>query len=253
MKYQDQNTRYFSLEKNENLKGFDFGDTYGWFKSELVKEFSHYEFGQYTIDLDIEEGDIVFDFGASIGPFIWQIKEKNPSKVVCIEPSHQLIDTLEKNLKSTKIPYKILQFGVGKESGTKNIPAFDKEGEVIHEKFPVLTFMDMIKESKVDKIDFLKTDCEGGEYDIFNSENIWWIKENVRKISGEFHLESPEDKDKFEIFRNTYLRLFPNHKIYSIDMFDITNFLWEKSIPGRRDNKSFIEYYNQIIVNIDNR
>ena len=89
MKYQDQNTRYFSLEKNDNLEGFDFGGTYGWFRSELVKEFSHYEFGQYTIDLDIEEGDIVFDFGASIGPFIWLIKEKNQSKVVCIEPSHQ--------------------------------------------------------------------------------------------------------------------------------------------------------------------
>ena len=50
------------------------------------------------------------------------------------------------------------------------------------------------------------------------------------------------------------LLISPNDIVMiSENQFYITNFLWEKSIPGRRDNKSFIEYYNQIIVNIDNR
>ena len=253
MKYQQQNFQYFNLDKYDTLNGFDFGKVEGWFKDELTKEFAHFKFGQYTIDFDVEEGDIVFDFGASIGPFVWQIKEKNPSKVFCIEPSWGLLDTLDKNLKATKIPYKIFKCGVGKESGAEELVAFDYKGNPLVTSFPTLSFMDIIKESGVDKIDFLKTDSEGGEYNIFNNENIWWIKENVKKISGEFHLESREDKKKFDVFRNTYLRLFPNHKIYSIDMFDITNYLWEEKVPGRMEDKSFLEYYNQIIIHIDNR
>ena len=90
----------------------------------------------------------------------------------------------------------------------------------------------------------MKSDCEGGEYDIFNNENIFWIKENVKKISGEWHLGSPELKDKFRVFRDTYLRLFPNHQVISINGIDIKRNLW---------NDEFINYYSEIMIYIDNR
>ena len=70
------------------------------------------------------------------------------------------------------------------------------------------------------------------------------IKENVKKIVGEWHCQTPKEKEQFKIFRETYLRLFPKFKIYSIDMFDITDNLW-------RD--MFLDYYNQVIIYIDNR
>jgi len=90
----------------------------------------------------------------------------------------------------------------------------------------------------------LKSDCEGGEYDIFNSENIFWIKENVKKISGEWHLRTPELKAKFRAFRDTYLRLFPNHQVFSINNVDIKGNLWKDE---------FINYYAEIMIYIDNR
>jgi len=206
------------LDKNSDvLEGFDWGITKGWFREELVKEFTEYKGGQYQVDFKVDKGDIVFDFGASIGPFVWQIKDQEPSKVICIEPSESMIGALVRNCQSTNLDCEVFKCGIGSISGEENLLAFGADGEATNITLPTLTFMDIVKNANVDKIDFLKTDCEGGEYSI---------------------------KEQFKIFRETYLRLFPKFKIYSIDMFDITDNLW-------RD--MFLDYYNQVIIYIDNR
>ena len=230
---------------NNKLDNFNWGSSQGWFKDEIRKGFID-RGGQYQVEFKVEDGDIVFDFGASIGPFTYQIKNQNPSKVVCIEPSSTLISTLIDNCQTTKLNCEIFKVGVGSTSGEEVLHAYDvKEGEIkeILGKFPTLTFMDIVKNANVDKIDFLKTDCEGGEYNIFNDSNFWWIKENVKKIVGEWHIANY--KEKFKIFRDTYLRLFPKVKLYSIDMFEIN-----KDYIFTED---FLDYYTEVIVYIDNR
>ena len=230
---------------NNKLDNFNWGSSQGWFKDEIRKEFID-RGGQYQVEFKVEDGDIVFDFGASIGPFTYQIKNQNPSKVVCIEPSSTLISTLIDNCQTTKLNCEIFKVGVGSTSGEEVLHAYDvKEGEIkeILGKFPTLTFMDIVKNANVDKIDFLKPDCEGGEYNIFNDSNFWWIKENVKKIVGEWHIANY--KEKFKIFRDTYLRLFPKVKLYSIDMFEIN-----KDYIFTED---FLDYYTEVIVYIDNR
>ena len=230
---------------NNKLDNFNWGSSQGWFKEEIRKEFID-RGGLYQVEFKVEDGDIVFDFGASIGPFTYQIKNQNPSKVVCIEPSSTLISTLIDNCQTTKLNCEIFKVGVGSTSGEEVLHAYDvKEGEIkeILGKFPTLTFMDIVKNANVDKIDFLKTDCEGGEYNIFNDSNFWWIKENVKKIVGEWHIANY--KEKFKIFRDTYLRLFPKVKLYSIDMFEIN-----KDYIFTED---FLDYYTEVIVYIDNR
>ena len=107
-----------------------------------------------------------------------------------------------------------------------------------------IRFDTLINEYHISKIDFLKTDCEGGEYDIFTEQNFEWIKNNVKKISGEWHLHNQETKDKFRKFRDLNLRELTNHQIYSVDGIDIKWDLW---------NDHFIEYYKEIILYIDNR
>ena len=230
--------------QSDVLKGFDWGPTNSWLKTELTKEFTNYKGGQYQVDFKVEEGDIVFDFGASIGPFIWQIQNQKPSKVIAIEPSESLINALINNCQKTNLNCEIYKVGVGSKKGEEKLYIFKSDGEADYLSSPTLSFMDIVKEAKVDRIDFLKTDCEGGEYNIFNSQNFWWIKDNVKKIVGEWHLQNEDEKEKFKIFRDTYLRLYPKFKIYSIDMFDITHNLWKDM---------FMDYYRQIIVYIDNR
>ncbi len=109
-----------------------------------------------------------------------------------------------------------------------------------------ITFKKFIDLYGIEKIDFLKTDCEGGEFHIFTDENFDWIKSNVRKIVGEWHiqLQGHNYVEEFREFRDKYLSKFENFQIYSVDNVDIKWDLW---------NDHFLEYYKQIIIHIDNR
>ena len=105
-------------------------------------------------------------------------------------------------------------------------------------------FKKVIEDYNIQKIDFLKTDCESGEYDIFTLENLFWIKNNVKKIAGEWHLGDAWMKEKFQVFRDVYLRVFPNFKVLSFNGVDITEHIW---------TPEFISYYSEIMIYIDNR
>jgi hypothetical protein len=104
-----------------------------------------------------------------------------------------------------------------------------------------ITFESLLKLYNLSFIDFLKVDCEGGEYDIFTEENSKFILENIKKISGEWHLYTPEQKMKFRIFRNNFIKKFEFLEVFSVDGVNIKWDLW---------NEHFIEYYNQVILYI---
>lgn len=222
-----------------NLENFDWGSSNDWYKSYIGNEIFNEKV--YERFFSIDENDIVVDFGASIGIFTYSILEKKPHHVYCFEPSIEQFMTLVKNTNNGFVT--CINKGISKIDGPMVLNdvygSTNKSSEV-----QTITFKTFIKRFNIQKIDFLKTDCEGGEYDIFNKENIWWIKENVKKISGEWHLSSETEKKLFIEFRNTYLNLFPNYEIYSVDGIDIKWDLW---------NEHFINFYKQVIVYIDNR
>jgi len=192
----------------------------------------------YEKYFEVKPNDIVVDIGASLGPFTYSILHKNPKHVFCFEPSKKEFKTLINNTIGN--PVTQIFKGVGPENSViENSQLFGGENEMESIKFS--TFIDLYS---IEKIDFMKTDCEGGEYDIFNDENIDFILSNVKKISGEWHLNTPENKNKFRNFRDNYLTKFEKYEINSIDGFDIKWDLW---------NEHFIEYYSEVIVYIDNR
>ena len=194
----------------------------------------------YERHVQVEEGDVVFDIGASLGPFTFSILDKNPSQVFVFEPSYEEFKTLVLNTRHGNVTH--INKGIGNTVGEFDFTGvFDVSG---NHKLYSTTFSKVINDYNIQKIDFLKTDCESGEYDIFTLENLFWIKNNVRKISGEWHLATPELKEKFRIFRDVYLRVFPNFKIFSFDGIDITWSIW---------NDDFIPYYHEIMIYIDNR
>jgi FkbM family methyltransferase len=215
-----------------------------WFlnvlKHEIIDEDNYQKF------FHVEENDIVVDIGASVGPFSYSILDKNPKKVFCLEPHPELFQNLSCNLldKSNVV---LLNKGISDKNGkiifnglyNKNFP----EMWSVQSEACSLTFETFIDLYNIEKIDFLKIDCEGGEYDVFNSENFKWIKNNVKKISGEWHLHNRELKDKFKEFRDLYLKEMQNHEIFSMDDVDIKWSLWDDW---------FIEYYSMIYVYIDN-
>lgn len=211
---------------------------YDGFKETVRREI--FEEKIYERFVRVEEGDVVFDIGASLGPFTYSILDRNPSQVFSFEPSYEEFKTLVLNTRHGNVTH--INKGISDTVGKFDFSGvFDVSGG--HNLYST-TFSRVIKDYNIEKIDFLKTDCESGEYDIFTLENLFWIKSNVKKISGEWHLSTSELKKRFKIFRDVYLRVFPKFRIYSFDGVDITWSIW---------NDDFIPYYNEIMIYIDNR
>lgn len=244
----EKNKDLHEVYKPKELKIFDWGHAAEneWFQKTVHKEI--FVDRVYEKFFEVEENDVVFDVGASSGPFTYSIRHKNPARVYCFEPHSELFNDLTKNVRGDDVICTNKAIGPidgsFETSGLFNKDLVETAAESNKQKIPSVKFSTFIKENNIDRIDFLKSDCEGGEYDIFNDENLPWIKKNVKKIAGEWHLTTPEQKQKFRHFRDTYLRDFPNHEVYSIDYVDIKWSVWDDW---------FIEHYSLINLYIDNR
>ena len=223
-----------------DINVFNWGTSNSWFIETISKEI--FEEKIYEKFFEVENGDIVIDVGASIGPFTYSILNKNPKHVICVEPSFEEFPVLIQNTRQGNVSY--LNKAINNFTGEFiSSDLFGFENGVSSKAYGI-TFKDFINLYNLEKIDFLKTDSEAGEYDIFNLENLEWIKNNVKKITGEWHLGNFERKQKFRQFRDLYLKEFSNYEIYSVNGVNIKWDLW---------NEHFIEFYSEIVIYIDNR
>jgi autotransporter strand-loop-strand O-heptosyltransferase len=213
---------------------FDWGKKSEWYVSQATQEI--FEYNIYERLFEVEEGDIVVDLGASLGPFTYSILSKNPKQCFVVEPLSYHIDILNKNVGRENV--KIIQ---GAISDKKKL---EITWDNITETSPTFTFKEFLDDNNINKIDFLKCDCEGGEYDVFSKGNIEFLK-TIPKIVVEFHLKNDENfhQCKFRWFRDNILNMFENFEVYSIDGVNIKWDLW---------NEHFIEYYNEVIFYFKN-
>ena len=155
----------------------------------------------------IEKGDIVVDIGANIGAFIYYALQKGASKIYACEPTPFAFDVLVSHFNNYKNivlnNYGILESegkailifsALEKTNGGNFLESNEKIarehiGTVFCNKIEVLvkSFGTFLKENNITKIDFLKVDCEGGEYAIFIEKYFEFFRNNVKKISLEFH------------------------------------------------------------------
>jgi autotransporter strand-loop-strand O-heptosyltransferase len=227
------------MNKEEKTNGidevtFDWGKKSEWYVSQATQEI--FEYNIYERLFEVEEGDIVVDLGASLGPFTYSILPKNPKQCFVVEPLSYHIDILNKNVGQENV--KIIQ---GAISDKKKL---EITWDGITETSPTFTFKEFLDDNKINKIDFLKCDCEGGEYDVFSKGNIEFLK-TIPKIVVEFHLNNDEDyhQCKFRWFRDNILNMFENFEVYSLDGVNIK---WDLY------NEHFIEYYNEVIFYFKN-
>lgn len=225
---------------------FNWGNSSSNFKKYLTQEI--FEGKIYETQYPVQKGDVVLDLGASIGPFVWDVMDR-ASKVIAVEPSLSNCELIKSN--SQDFPVEVIPKGLAKyEHSTlpgnviydniQNEMNWEKETSEMGE---VITLHQIIKDYNLDKIDFIKTDCEGGEYALFTDENMPFLLNNVRNIVGEFHLATADLKVEFRYFRDKFLKQFPNFEVYGVCGTDIKWDLW---------NDHFIEYYNEVIIHINN-
>jgi FkbM family methyltransferase len=170
---------------------------------------------KYRYDYDLNSKSLVFDVGGYEGNFSQKIIDKFSCKVFIFEPMKSYYNLIEKRF-STNDNVILYNFGLSKL--TEDIKIFHsddassmfKESES-YEIINVKNITDFIKESNISKIDLLKLNIEGSEYDVleklieddligiidniqvqFHSfiDNCVYRRDNIRKHLRETHYET---------------------------------------------------------------
>ena len=217
-------------------KGFEWGP-FNKETSEMINK-EVFSQGIYEKFFEVSEGDVVVDIGASVGPFTCSILGRKPLHVYSIEPSEVEFPVLVRNTRGHAVTPINKAISNSLESSVRLNVFFDNGSPV-----ELLAFKKFTELYSLDKIDFLKLDCEGGEYSVFVEENLDYLTNKVKSIVGEWHLRTSEQKEKFRLFRDQVLPKFKNYKVHSIDGVDIK---WDLL------NEHFIEYYEEVMIYIEN-
>lgn len=148
--------------------------------------------------INVEEGDTVIDIGAHIGVFsVYAADRSKTGKVYAFEPFIENYKRLDRHKSiNHKSNLHIFNKGVSSIDGTQMLflsPDNNTGGHSLHLKnestnkveIETLTLPKFCEEHQIDKIDFLKLDCEGAEFDILKSNEA--ILDRVVKMVLECH------------------------------------------------------------------
>ena len=153
-----------------------------------------------NLNCQVKENDVVFDIGANLGLFSYYSILKGASKVYSFEPGESQSNAIKDNFESIG-NLVVEQKAVSDETGilrfnkhkTKSIlsgvftDSDSDEYDIVECRS--VNLVDYCKENKIDNINFLKMDCEGYEYKIFESLTDEFIRK-IDKITMEYHLNN---------------------------------------------------------------
>lgn len=192
---------YFGLRKNVDIIKFrngtccilrDKSDAIAFLEIFLLK------INNLVKDFHVKKNDVIIDIGAHIGYFtIYSAKIATQGKVYSYEPSPESFNFLKKNIELNKIKNVILEnLGVMKDSGISEMyvnknntignTMFKKNYRSHKESVKVISLEDMVSKHNLKKIDFLKLDCEGAEFEIILNLNDDILRK-INKIAIEVH------------------------------------------------------------------
>lgn len=251
------------------MKKIDTNFKWGDFDEKIINNINLeiFEQKQYEKVYEILDGDVVVDLGASFGPFTWSVLDR-AQKVYSFEPMKNAVEVLTNNVLdyNVEVINKALFHSTGKykfpldgkignpcvANSLEELTGLMSDGELVN----TISFIDFIKNYNIERIDFIKTDCEGGEYYLFRDENMPFLINNVRNIVGEFHLLTKEQKIEFRYFRDKFLTQFKSYRILDVNGVDIT---WSVFYDSPYDSITcknlppFIDYYQLIYIHISNQ
>jgi len=154
----------------------------------------------YTSDeVYIKNGDNVLDIGSNIGVFALFAFSQSAKHIYCIEPDPDNINLIKKNISNNNIQnietFKYAISGHNCQNTKLYKSDYDSHESLIlvnngklSDSIDVrsITLEKLLNSIDLEKIDFLKMDCEGSEGDIIKYSNkIVWGK--INKISIEYH------------------------------------------------------------------
>lgn len=170
-------------------------------KNELTILTDIFEKREYSDYFPFYKKATIIDIGSHYGYFsIFANKNTdNQSRIISIEPGVSNFKKLTKNIRDNKlenitaincavgVKNEFSDFYIGKSSNNSLVMNYSLLSEkALVERIEIKTLEKIIVENQIEKIDFLKMDCEGSEYSILTNlkEEIF---NKIHTISMEFH------------------------------------------------------------------
>lgn len=148
--------------------------------------------------LNINKGDIVVDIGANIGIFSLYARLRGAKHIYSVEPLKKNLKYIRKNFFLNKLkPPVLIDVAMSDKDGLLKLYLHDYDSHNMlfsigispnlkYDLVSGMKFSSFIKRYNLERIDFLKIDCEGAEGFIFknSNKNDW---KNIFKVSIEYH------------------------------------------------------------------
>lgn len=174
----------------------------------------------YTWWRDVNKGDTVVDLGACVGFFTCHALDRDAARIVSVEPSRKHLKTLVRNVSDSyidkgTIPVQPIHAGIGSTANHfGNVFSDDSE-------YKRMSFLDLVVDYDIPNIDYLKIDIEGGEYGIFTEMNFPYLKNNVKHIACEFHMNAYKGcVGQWQKFRDGLLQQFDTDQVRFLEHED---------------------------------
>lgn len=194
----------------------------GWSPTILMDIFVKEEYGK------IENDSIIVDIGANIGAFSLYCAFFNGCTVYSFEPDKRNFELMLENIRINGLEERIYPFdkAVSDISGIKKLYksiSMSHSLNVVSDTYvdvESITLRDILITNDIKKVDYLKLDCEGGEYDIlYNTDSETFAK--VKNILLEYHnqINKPGDTGnaiKSHLIESGYM--ITEHKIISDEL-----------------------------------
>ena len=188
-----------NIDKKNILKNYKYDNNEKGASFSLYEIFLNRDYESH--DIKVNKDDIVLDIGGNIGIFSLYSLYKGAKEVHVFEPGEKQYKAIVDNLSNTFKNLKINNTAVSKQTGT--ISFYENEASTTSSTMfnnnsktlfvPSITIEDYFKEQNLDKIDFLKIDCEGGEYEIIENISETFLKKKINKICLEYHIFNTSD------------------------------------------------------------
>ena len=143
------------------------------------------------LDYNLDENSIVFDIGGYKGEFAEKIFNKYKSTIYIFEPVKSFFHVLENKFKDNP-KIKIFNFGLSDKS-EKMIINLSNDGSSVYgngnetETIYLNSIVEFLKEKKINKINLLKINIEGGEFQMLPTLLDTPYINNIENLQIQFH------------------------------------------------------------------
>jgi FkbM family methyltransferase len=178
------------LKTGESFLVFSLMDV--WVLKETILDRQYEQIG-----VPLQDGWTVVDIGAALGDYsVWAAKQTPHGRLIAVEPFPPSVSLLRSNLEKNRVyNAEVFSGAIAAENGTtrlkvvgkivQNSTASGQDGDELLE-VKTVNLEELFKMYSISKCDYLKLDCEGGEYAIlFNASPATF--ERIDRMGMEIH------------------------------------------------------------------